>query len=84
MVKIIVLAPTKQEIKKAIQSMRTGRAQGIDQVTAEMIKADLDGSCKELKQILDRIWQEKRVPDQWKQGLIFKISKKGNLQDWGN
>ena len=38
----------------------------------------------ELGHLFYLIWREEKVPEQWKQGLICKIPKKGNLQQCGN
>ena len=76
--------PTEEEFKRAVQTLKNGKAPGIDQITAELLKADIESTCAGLKCLFDLIWQEEKVPVQWKQGLIFKIPKKGNPQQCGN
>ena len=56
--------------------MVEGEAPEIDQIIVELLKADTESTCMELKRLL--------VPEQWKQGLICKILKKGNLQKCGS
>ena len=56
--------PTEKEIKRVVQTLKNGKAPGIDQITAELMKVDTEST--------------------WKQGLIRKIPKKGNLQQCGN
>ena len=38
----------------------------------------------ELGHLFDLIWQEEKLPEQWRQGLTCKNLKKGNLQQYGN
>ena len=79
-----VEAPSMEEIKKAVKALKNGKAPGVDQVTAEMMKADLECTSTELMGIFNIIWEQEKVPTQWTKGLICKIPKKGNLQDCGN
>ena len=76
--------PTEEEIKRAVQTLKIGKAPGIDQIIAELLKADTESTCVELRRLFDLIWHEAKVPEQWKQGLICKIPKKGNLRQRGN
>ena len=76
--------PSIEEIKKALRTLRNGKAPGADQITPEMLKADPEETSKELKRIFDLIWENETVPTDWNKGLIVKIPKKGNLQDCGN
>jgi hypothetical protein len=76
--------PTVQEIKTALKALKNGKAPGEDQISAEMLKADIEQTSLELQKIFDIIWEKETVPTQWTKGLIFKIPKKGNLQVCGN
>ena len=76
--------PNIQEVKSAIRTLRNGKAAGIDQITAEMLKADVEQTSLELTNTFQLIWEKETVPSQWTKGLICKIPKKGNLQDCGN
>ena len=81
---ISVEKPNIQEVKDALKALKNGKAAGIDQITAEMLKADYEQTSKELVHIFDLIWEKESVPKQWNKGLICKIPKKGNLQECGN
>jgi hypothetical protein len=81
---ISVEAPDVEEIRAAMKTLRNGGAPGADQISAEMLKADIERTSLELKRIFDLIWDQETVPTQWTKGLICKIPKRGNLQDCGN
>ena len=76
--------PTKVEIKKAIMTLRNGKAAGPDGIPAEAIKADIETSTSMLHSIFCKIWEKKEVPAQWSEGIVIKLPKKGDLRDCNN
>ena len=77
--------PTEEEMRNAMQALKNRKAPGMDQITAELLKADTESTCVELKRLFDLIWQVWKMPEKWwKQGLICRVPKKGNLQPCGN
>ena len=64
--------------------MKSGRAGGIDRVTADMLKADKKYGPKILTTIFEEIWNSEVTPTDWKMGLITKLPKKGDLSDCNN
>ena len=75
---------SKVEIRKAIKSLKNGKAPGEDMITAELLKADLEFTTGRVKELVDTIWNLEKVPRKWKRGLIVKIPKKGNLKECKN
>ena len=76
--------PPKTEIKKAIMTLRSGKAAGPDEIPAEAIKADIETAVQMLYSPFSKIWEEEEVPAQWKEGIIIKLPKKGDLRDCSN
>lgn len=76
--------PTCSEIEKALKKMRTGKAPGMDNIAPEILKADIETSAKLLHPLLERIWNEEKLPAEWKKGLIVKIPKKGDTTNCDN
>ena len=60
---------TKLEIKNAIKDMKNGKAAGIDNITVGMMKADIDTTVDVLHDLLNLIWEEERIPEDWCGGL---------------
>ena len=75
---------TKAEIRTAIRKMKNGKSGGKDNITVELLKADIDVSEEWLEDLFKTIWDSEEVPKSWKQGLIVKIPKKGDLTKCGN
>ena len=76
--------PTLGEVREAIKRLQNGKAPGIDTITAELLKADIEFSAKKVHQLLGKIWKHEQIPEKWKKGLIIKIAKKGNLKECKN
>ena len=75
---------TKEEIKRAIKETASGKSAGIDAITAEMLKVDLETAANTLEEIFRCVWDNESVPDDWKKGIIVKLPKKGDLTCAGN
>ena len=73
--------PSKTEIKKAIMTLRSGKAEAPDEIPAEAIKADIETAVQMLYSLFSKIWEKEEVPAAWKEGIIIKLPKKGDLRD---
>ena len=66
------------EIKNAVKKLKNGKAPGGDNIPPEILKAHI------LYDLLNVIWKMEITPDEWKQVLLIKVPKKGNLSHCGN
>ena len=69
--------PTKNEILKAIKSLKNNKAPGIDNITAEVLKTDIRFATDWLYDLCHKIWNAGTIPEYWCRGLIRKLPKKG-------
>ena len=76
--------PTVDEIRKALKETKSGKALGVDNITAEIMKTDMETTVKELHTLFNTIWTTAKTPNDWRRGLIIKLAKKGNLTICGN
>lgn len=76
--------PTKAEIIKAIKSLKTGKAPGPDGIPPEALKANTATTAEMLHPLLAKIWEQEKVPVDWKRGYLVKLPKKGDLSQCGN
>ena len=76
--------PTITEIRNAIKDMKSGKAAGIDQITPEVLKADVNLFADLLLPIFKMVWEQEKLPDDWLQGVLVKIPKKGDLSNCNN
>ena len=75
---------SKEEIRSAIKDLKSNKAPGSDNITAEILKADVETTVNELEKLFKIIWESEEVPEDWKEGLIVKLPKKGDLTRCGN
>ena len=76
--------PSKSEIKKAIMSLKNGKAAGPDEIPAEAIKADMETATNMLYSLFSKIWEREEIPAEWKEGILIKLPKKGDLTECSN
>ena len=81
---ISVSEPTLGEVKQTIKRLQNGKASGTDSITAELLKANIEFSATKIHQLLGKVWTFEKIPQTWKQGLIIKLPKKGNLKECKN
>ena len=77
-------APSEEEIRKAIQQLKSGKAAGPDNIPAEALKADMEAMVEMLFPLFEKIWEEEQVPLEWKEGYLIKLPKKGDLSNCSN
>ena len=71
--------PTREEIRRAIKQLKNGKVTGTDRIPAEALKVDPEMLAEMLYVLFDKIWEEEEIPLEWKEGLLIKIPKKGDL-----
>ncbi|VDP82029.1 unnamed protein product [Schistosoma curassoni] len=76
--------PTIEEISMAIRQIKSGKAAGPDNILAEALKGDVAATARILHIRFNKIWDEEQVPKDWKERLLIKISKKGDLSKCDN
>ena len=76
--------PTLGEEEEAVRKLKSGKAPDIDNITAELLKTDIEYSTLKIHELLSKIWKFKVIPEAWKKGLIIKLPKKGNLKNRKN
>jgi len=56
--------------------MKSGKAAGKDSITVEMLKADVETNTDVLQELVQIIWDQKKIPEDWSKGLIVKLPQK--------
>jgi hypothetical protein len=75
--------PTKTEIQLALTQLKNGKAAGLDNINPEVLKVDPEITVEMLYPLLKKI-RKKKTPEEWEEGLIIKIPKKGDLSNYNN
>jgi hypothetical protein len=59
--------------------MKNGKAAGADNIPAEVLKANPYMLADILLPLFQDIWQKEKFLKEWKEGIIIKVPKKGDL-----
>jgi len=77
---------SEKEVKDALRKLPTNRSPGRDGVTYETLKINLNKLAPTLTAVFNVCIAHRRVPDEWKQGIITLVPKtsenSNNLDDW--
>ncbi|XP_046679269.1 uncharacterized protein LOC124366713 [Homalodisca vitripennis] len=71
----------EREIEEIIRKMRNNKSPGSDTITAEMLKYGGEELLKVIHELISKVWEQERMPEEWKKGLIIPIYKKGDRRD---
>src|SRR3984885_12289194 len=74
----------REEIEMAIKNLKTKKAPGEDNITAEMIQAGGDCSTEMLHTLCNQIYCSKECPKDWGKAIIVPIHKKGDKTECNN
>ena len=77
--------PSLAEVREAVNKLKWGKAAGICNISAEMLKAGGETMIHGLHAVLCAVWRTGTIPPDWKRGLVVPIWKgKGDRQDCNN
>jgi hypothetical protein len=77
----LVPEPSPFEVEIAIAKLKKYKSSGSDQISAEPIKAGGETLQSEIHKLINSIWSNVELPDQWKESIILPIYKKGDKTD---
>ena len=72
---------TEYEVRKAIENLKNNKTPGTDSITAEMLNAGGECIVKWMYQLCNQVWNSGEVPEDWRNGAVVCIPKKGNLTE---
>ena len=74
-----------EKVSKAINKMKLGKAAGVSELTAEMLKASGDIGAGLVTELVNAIIAEDAIPGDWQRSIIVNVYKgKGDALDRGN
>ena len=72
------------EVKWALVSVTTNKANGGDRIPAELFQILKDDAMNMLHSISQQIWKTQQWPQDWKRSVFIPIPKKGNAKQCSN
>jgi len=80
----LVPEPSASEFELAVDKLNCHKSPGIDQISAELIKAGGRTICLEIHKLITSIWKKEKLLEEWKESIIIPIHKKGDKTDCNN
>ncbi|KAI5735287.1 hypothetical protein M8J77_016627 [Diaphorina citri] len=75
----------RNEVTKAVKKMKNGKSEGVDQIPVEVWKSLGEEGIDILLDLMNKLWNQEVIPDDWKRSMIVPIYKgKGDVQNCGN
>ena len=72
------------EVKWALGSITTNKANGGDGIPVELFQILKDDAVKVLHSICQQIWKTQQWPQDWKRSIFIPIPKKANAKEYSN
>jgi len=69
---------TTEYVKKVIRNLKNNKAAGTDGIHPELIKYGGDKLLNRMYEVVRQIWEEERIPEEWKETIIVPIHKRGD------
>ena len=85
--------PSSVEVAKALGKLKNGKAPRSSDILPEMLKMGcriedfirrIEDFMMLIVNLVEAVWKEKRVPQEWVDDIPIPISKKGNLHNCAN
>ena len=70
--------PTIGEVKTAIKTLKNSKSPGKDNIPSEIWKFGGEALENRLYKLIGMIWREEKTPDDWEEGIIVPLHKKGD------
>lgn len=71
-------SPTTKEIREIIKQLKNNKAPGSDLITTEMVKHGGEALVRRLHEIIKKVWEDGKMPEEWTLANICPIHKKGS------
>ncbi|KAK3569322.1 hypothetical protein QTP86_026824, partial [Hemibagrus guttatus] len=75
----------KDEVRKALKRMKSGKAVGPDDIPVEVWKCLGEAAVEFLTSLFNRVLESEKMPEEWRSGVLVPIFKnKGDVQSCSN
>ena len=74
----------RENIKSVLESLRSGKACGIDEIPNEFLKYGGSTLLNSLLDLFTKITDLEKIPEDWHKGIIKPIHKRGSIYDLDN
>ena len=69
------------EVKWALRSTAVNKANGCDEIPAELFKSLKDDAIKIVHSLCQEIWETQQWPQDWKRSILIPVPKEGSTKE---
>ena len=69
---------TIEDVEKAVRNLRNNKVPGTDGIQSELITYGGYRLLNRIYELVRQIWEEERIPVEWKETIIVPIHKRGD------
>jgi hypothetical protein len=69
----VIELPTKEDVEEALKEQKLNKAPGGDNIPAELLKAGGQEGAVALHRIINKVWEEEMIPEDWRKSIISYI-----------
>ena len=78
------MSPSALEAELAIEKLKRHKSTGIDQISAELIKARGRTIRYGIHKLINSIWNKEELPEEWKESITVPMYRNGDKADCSN
>ena len=75
---------TREEVEKALNTLKNGKAAGPDGIPAELLKYGGQPMVDVMHKLMLKIWEDDEIPEEWGKAAVINLYKKGDPLQCGN
>lgn len=76
--------PNLEEVEEEVGRLKRNKAAGVDQLPSELLKHGGDALARALHWVITKVWEDEILPEEWMEGIVCPIYKKGDKLDCCN
>jgi hypothetical protein len=74
----LVPGPSRLDVEIGIAKLKKYNSPGSDQILAELTQAGGETFLSVIHKLINSVWNEEELPDQWKESIIAHVHKRGD------
>jgi len=75
---------TIEDVKKSVRNLKSNKVPGTDGIHLELMKYGGNKLLNRMYELVRQIWEEERIPEEWKETIIVPIHKSGDRDSCEN
>lgn len=79
-----VSPPDSEDISIILNDLKNNKAPGSDGIPGEFLKVGGPAMIEELTHLIANVWESEKMPDTWKESVVFPVLKKGDSRNCNN